>query len=411
MRLCELYTLFLGSSICLAAGNGVPSPPEPLRPEICPWTPAIQLATQKPRPRACASPDHIRKLVLSNPPPSSPSSWVGPEHCVNGTCVFSNAAQNGGISLITSPLYAQIIQSYPFTADSGAYPQPFHTQEIAGKGVGVRANRSIAKGEVLMVRGPTLVAERGALVGMGDTVLDRMYDIAMARLTEDRRAAFIAQMGRGVSGKVSTNSFLMFVNGAGEEGSGHLACYPDIAQINHDCRPNVHYRLNNMTMTAVAVRDIQPGEELTVSYVDVFLPSKARKERIRNWGFECACSLCQATKEETIASDERLRRIRQLASDLSNFKNVTRTGDMGAEYVALHEEEGLSAQLGSAYTRAALNFALFGDEEQTRIYALKAAEQLSIEKGPESEDAHTMRNLAADPRTHWSWGKRKKVGE
>lgn len=87
------------------------------------------------------------------------------------------------------------------------------------------------------------------------------------------------------------------------------------------------------------------------------------------------------------------------------------TADTGAEYAALHEEEGLHAHLGSAYTRAALNFALFGDEKRSREYALRAVEELDIEKGPESADGQAMRELAADPRAHWTWGKRRKGGK
>lgn len=64
---------------------------------------------------------------------------------------------------------------------------------------------------------------------------------------------------------------------------------------------SVHYRIENMTVVTVAARDIHPGEELSVSYVDVFLKSKERKERIREWGFECACALCQAPRNETAA--------------------------------------------------------------------------------------------------------------
>ncbi len=35
--------------------------------------------------------------------------------------------------------------------------------------------------------------------------------------------------------------------------------------------------------------------------MDIFLPSRKRKERIRSWGFECACALCQGLKNETVA--------------------------------------------------------------------------------------------------------------
>ncbi|TGJ88730.1 hypothetical protein E0Z10_g91 [Xylaria hypoxylon] len=356
---------------------------------------------------ACASPDFIRRVTL---PPVSPSAqWTGPEHCVNGTCIFTNAAQSGGISLIVSPQHAHIIQSYAFDVDGGAYPPPFYTEEIDGKGIGLRANRSIAKGEVLMTRAPTLVAQTEALVEWEVAVRDMMYDMAMARLPKDRRDAFLAQMGRDMHDKINTNSFQFFILGTEEGGTRHLAAYPDIARLNHDCRPNVHYRITDTVITTIAARDIQRGEELTVSYTDVFLPSRERKERIQNWGFECACALCQGPKNETRASDKRLRRIEKLKADLNNFQEMKVTAETGVEYAALHEEEGLYAHLGSAYTRAALNFALFGDEERSREYAWKAAEALSIEKGPESGDAQAMRGLAEDPRAHWTWGKRRQL--
>ncbi|KAI8633786.1 hypothetical protein F5Y19DRAFT_471041 [Xylariaceae sp. FL1651] len=380
--------------------------------DICPWS---RPSAQKLRHPACASPDLVRRLIApelllssSSSSSSSSPSWTGPEHCTNGTCLFSHAAQNGGISLVTSPLHARIIQSYAVVADGGADPPPYRVAEMEGKGLGLRANRTIPKGEVLMVRAPSLMAQTDALVEFEAGTRDQLYDVAVARLPNDRRDAFMKQMGRGVHEKIETNCFRIFVHGAGDKGTSHLGCYPDIARFNHDCRPNVHYRVNNMTMTTVAARDIEPGEELSISYVDVFLPSTERKERIRRWGFECTCALCQAPKNETVASDTRLRRIDQLKSDLNDFSELKVTAETGVEFTRLHEEEGLYAHLGSAYTRAALNFALFGDEERARKYAQKAAEEMSIEMGPESGDARAMRNLADNPRAHWTWGKRRK---
>ncbi|KAJ8128906.1 hypothetical protein O1611_g4724 [Lasiodiplodia mahajangana] len=401
MRPSILNTIFFWSilsSIGIEA-KALPSP-EPLTPGTCPWNPTIQ----KLRPPACASPDFIRRLVLA---PTPSGQWSAPEHCANETCVFSHAAQNGGVALITSPQHAHIIQNYAIEDDAGAFPPPFYVEDIEGKGIGLRANRSITKGEILMVRAATLVVQTDGIAELEDEVRDRMYDIAMARLPKSRRDAFMAQMGRDVHDKIDTNCFQIFIHGAGEKGTSHLACYPDVARLNHDCRPNIHYRITNTTITALAARNIQSGEELAISYVDVFLPSKQRKERIRGWGFECMCPLCQGPKNETVASDRRLRRIKQLKTDLNNFKEIKVTADTGAEYTALHEEEGLHAHLGSAYTRAALNFALFGEEERSREYALKAVEELDIEKGPESSDAQAMRELAENPQAHWTWGKRR----
>jgi SET domain-containing protein len=40
--------------------------------------------------------------------------------------------------------------------------------------------------------------------------------------------------------------------------------------MNHDCRPNIDYIFDPKTLTqhATAVRDIMPGEELTLSYIE-----------------------------------------------------------------------------------------------------------------------------------------------
>ncbi|KAI0100125.1 hypothetical protein GGR51DRAFT_533170 [Nemania sp. FL0031] len=401
MRFSIINTVLFWSSISsIGIHAKAPPSPEPLTAETCPWNPTIQ----KLRLPVCASPDFIRRLILA---PTLSGQWSGPEYCANETCVFSHAALNGGVALITSPEHAHIIQNYAIDDDAGAFPPPFHVEDIEGKGIGLRANRSIAKGEILMVRAATLVVQTEGIAELEDEVRDMMYDIAMARLPKSRRDGFMAQMGHDVHDKIDTNCFQIFVHGAEEKGTSHLACYPDVARLNHDCRPNVHYRITNTTITALAARDIRSGEELAVSYVDVFLPSRQRKERIRGWGFECMCPLCQGPKNETTASDKRLRRIKQLKTDLNNFKEIKVTADTGAEYTALHQEEGLHAHLGSAYTRAALNFALFGEEERSREYALKAVEELDIEKGPDSSDAQAMRALAENPQAHWTWGKRR----
>ncbi|KAI0141696.1 SET domain-containing protein [Xylariaceae sp. FL1272] len=377
------------------------------RPGICPWSQTERLLYP-----ACASPQLLQELIapelLVTPNHPSQSEWTGPDSCVNGTCVFSHSSQNGGLSLITSPMHAHVIQGYSVIPDGGVKPTPFREANILGKGIGLRANRTIKKGEVLLTRGPTLVAQVDGLVALEEGTRDLLYDISMQKLPRHRRDAFMAQMGDGVHGKIETNCFQMFVHGAGDRGTSHLGCYPEMARMNHDCRPNIHYRLSNMTLTAIAARDIEPDEELSVSYVDVFLHSKERKERIRRWGFECVCSLCTSSKDETETSDARLGRIAQLQADLNNFEQLKVTANTGAEYVALVEEEGLHAHLGSVYTRAALNFALFGDEARAQEYAQKAVKALSLELGPESGDVKAMRGLADDPKTHWTWGKRRR---
>ncbi len=168
---------------------------------------------------------------------------------------------------------------------------------------------------------------------------------------------------------------------------------------------SIHYRHNNITHTSVAVRDIQPGEELSISYIDVSIPRAARRKRLRDWGFDCSCSQCRMSDADAAASDANLERIKQLEADLDNFTEMHVTADTGAELVELYETERLHIYLAPAYTRAAINYALFGQVRMSQQYAAAAADAASREYGPDATDVRPMKLLAEDPRKHWSWGK------
>jgi hypothetical protein len=77
-------------------------------------------------------------------------------------------------------------------------------------------------------------------------------------------------------------------------GSG-TALYATASLLNHHCSPNL-----NITMSAggqialVASRDINIGEELSITYIDANLPKSDRLRTLRHaYGFECTCSRCQ----------------------------------------------------------------------------------------------------------------------
>ena len=77
-------------------------------------------------------------------------------------------------------------------------------------------------------------------------------------------------------------------------GSGH---YPTVALMNHSCYPNVEWQSVNGTNTIgmVALRNIEPGDELCVSYIDQSLPRLERRaELMRLYKFNCTCSKCLA---------------------------------------------------------------------------------------------------------------------
>ena len=85
------------------------------------------------------------------------------------------------------------------------------------------------------------------------------------------------------------------------EGSGFFALH---SCTNHSCLPNAHVFKREADTTGAAVvlalRDISPGEEVTLSYVDEGAPWAQRAEALAEYGFACACDKCGA---EALAAD------------------------------------------------------------------------------------------------------------
>ena len=78
--------------------------------------------------------------------------------------------------------------------------------------------------------------------------------------------------------------------------------------------------------------------------------------------------------------------------------------EMGGKLVEMYLAERLDAYLAPTYTRAALIYSMFGNEERAREYAREAVGALERETGSHARDIESMAMLAEDPKAHWSWG-------
>jgi SET domain len=82
------------------------------------------------------------------------------------------------------------------------------------------------------------------------------------------------------------------------------AMYALCCKMNHSCDPNVVvlYKtggwgpLHPLVAHAVALRDIQEGEELCISYIDSGAPLEKRQEAVAHYGFTCGCVKCEKEK-------------------------------------------------------------------------------------------------------------------
>ncbi|OAA66534.1 set domain containing protein [Niveomyces insectorum RCEF 264] len=113
----------------------------------------------------------------------------------------------------------------------------------------------------------------------------------------------------------ASNAFMVNINGYPMK-----ALFPNVADFNHDCRPNLIAHISEVPLTMVlwAARDIHPGEELAFSYIPDPLPFKKRQEIFRRrWDFDCQCALCtDSSQAARNASDARRARLPHLRRDI-----------------------------------------------------------------------------------------------
>ncbi|CAH7676277.1 hypothetical protein BY996DRAFT_4577577 [Phakopsora pachyrhizi] len=204
----------------------------------------------------------------------------------------------------------------------------------------------------------------------------------------------------------------IFSIGNDDDQSGGFAFLAEPAvDLNHDCRPNVAYNFNDITLQLemYAIKDIVPGEELTVSYIPMNSPRKIRQESLKShYGFDCRCSQCSLPERGVIASDNRLLQIEQLTKILTSWKDEgPRPNTAMAEHlIDLYKIENLYAAADVAYTIAALTYNTFGDSYQASRYS-----SLAISYGLYTREANWLDyeahvNLEIDPESHWSYNYR-----
>ncbi|KAF1393002.1 hypothetical protein PFLUV_G00033880 [Perca fluviatilis] len=97
-----------------------------------------------------------------------------------------------------------------------------------------------------------------------------------------------------------------------DEELSHLgsAVFPDVALMNHSCSPNVIVTYKGTVAEVRAVQEINPGDEIFNSYIDLLYPTEDRKERLLDsYFFTCQCTECT-----TRSKDKAKMEIRKLSS-------------------------------------------------------------------------------------------------
>ncbi|KAH6624052.1 hypothetical protein B0J18DRAFT_396797 [Chaetomium sp. MPI-SDFR-AT-0129] len=377
--------------------------------------------------------------------------WWDSKICSGDFCVFTNRrlGKGRGLVAVTKLEEAQKLEQLENHFDNGENkyfddPAPFTTTDIPYKGPGITATKTIRRGKPLMVWSPVLLVHK-ALFNQVPKKKERtrLLETAVSYLPDATRAIFNRQRirpgddtahshPRSIEDILLAHPFeidLGHVNWQRvndndndvDAHSKHYVNYPEVSAMQHDCRPNVATHLDNsFALRATVARRVQQGEELTVSYIDPFLPREERTawvKRYRGYGVPggeeggvhngCPCKACSpdaGTKgEKVVAGDERLEEILKLRAILRNHDSRNVDFPMIERFVKLCEEERLHIRFAEMYELAALNFNYLGDDKRAKKYAEYAVQAGIVEGGLDSNDAIAMRVMAKDVKGHYSY--------
>ncbi|KAK4150201.1 hypothetical protein C8A00DRAFT_37206 [Chaetomidium leptoderma] len=368
--------------------------------------------------------------------------WWDSKICSGTFCVYTNRrlAKGRGLVAVTKAEEAQKLERIEDHLDRGENkyltddPLPFTQTEVLSKGPGLTATKPIRRGKQLMVWSPVLLVHKSLFDQVPKKKeRTRLLEAAISFLPDETRTKFNTQRGgdttnprrrRSIEQIVLAHPFeidLGYANHKPDENSHskHYVNYPEAAQFQHDCRPNVAtHKDNAFALRATVARRVQPGEELTISYVDPFWPRDDRAAWVKrhrgdgNNGDDdveggCPCKACTPPGglkgEAAVEGEKRLKEILAIRAELRNHDSTKVDFKMIERFLKLYQEERLHIKLADAYELAATNFNYLGDDKRAQKYADLAVQAGIVEGGVESNDVVAMRVMAKDVKGHYSY--------
>lgn len=275
--------------------------------------------------------------------------------------------------------------------------------EIAGIGFGVVSCQQIKTGSLIMSEKP--------LVTVPANFSQRSFLTQLQRLDREGRESFFALRNtftkfQPIEGIVKTNAIPL------GKGSATGAIFPNCSRFNHSCTANAAYHWNEDAgeEKVFAVKDIDLGDEITVTYVpdEVWtLPSKERKEQIaRMFGFDCLCTRCACEDQmERTKSDKRRTRIAEIDKNVGDgvliMTNPSKALLLCREALSLLQEEEESTPRFEVVLYDAFQICVaHGDLARASRFAELAAEAKEAWQGNDATGLAEMRAYIRRPQSH-----------
>jgi len=157
----------------------------------------------------------------------------------------------------------------------------------------------------------------------------------------------------------------------------------EASRINHSCRHNSQNTWNSglSEMTTHAFKDIEKGEEITISYLSASENYATRQSRLlAAFGFVCTCELCLLPPAQRQQSDKRLYRITYIDGQIGNGLRITSTPlaclhDAHELLRFLGEEDVADSRIPRLYYDAFQIAIANGNQARVRAFAQRASVQ------------------------------------
>ncbi|KAK4450875.1 hypothetical protein QBC34DRAFT_459166 [Podospora aff. communis PSN243] len=357
--------------------------------------------------------------------------WWNSKICtVSGEyCVFTNRRLQKGRGLAMVSRFedfqkAERIEEYLNKGENKVEEEGLFTEtEVVDKGIGITATKNIRRGKKLMSWSPVLFIHTDFFQDVKKkSERRRILEAAVAFLPDETRAKVDRQRIQGLKPgeNQKTRSIEDIILGSPfevnfgyeygqEKHSRHYAHYPEMAVVQHNCRPNMAYHIDpNFAIRVTVARRTQGGEELTLAYIDPFWPQYKRQawvQKRRGLGKPCNCQKCnpKGGDAEIKESEERVKRIEEILAKLKNHDSTDITEEMIDEFLALVDKESMHAKLADFYENAAMNYNYLGYDVKAKKYADLAVQAGIIEEGPDSNSVIANRIFASDIKGHFSY--------
>jgi len=294
-------------------------------------------------------------------------------------------------------------------------------REVPGKGKGLFATTLIPRGTRILSEVPIFLVPRDEpdLAVLDDIVVNETNH----RLTEEQRHAFFDLHVANAQDETYSRALgIARTNVLPLGPDARLGgLFLDASRINHSCSNNAHNNWNEHIgrLTIHAMRDIQEGDEITITYMGGTHTYAERQRALREgFNFDCSCELCSLPPAERELSDARLSKLRV-------GEQCVLMGMMGPEdafrlvhsLFGLIKEEGVwNACVSRCYNYAYEVAMYMEDRPRARVFAERSYEALCVLEGEDSptvketkgeveelSDALVPSGLTGEDLERWLW--------